>query len=160
MSHRWTSPTRQWSLNRVVEGHAWPRKYADCRRTWRRYNACCGLLDWYRSRCGWIWWRDYRCRAKKWKNAKSLTGQYLAGKKYIQSSERRTEDRGRSFEGAAESNLRGIDVDAHLDDRGVTGYRVPSKELACQQRIEEPRVVLRVRRKNRKFKSISGWEPW
>ena len=50
------------------------------------------------------------------KNAKSLTGQYLAGKKYIPvPSERRTEDKGWiHLEGAAENNLRGIDVDVPL----------------------------------------------
>ena len=97
------------------------------------------------------------------KNTKSLTGQYLAGKKYIPvPSERRTEDKGWiHLEGAAENNLRAIDVDVPLGRFvAVTGVSGSGKSPLVNSVLKKAlaREITRTKEKPGKFKSISGFE--
>ena len=97
------------------------------------------------------------------KNKKSLTGQYLAGKKYIPvPDERRREDKGWiHLEGAAENNLRGIDVGVPLGRFvAVTGVSGSGKSSLVNSVLKKAlaREITRTKEKPGKFKSISGFE--
>lgn len=93
---------------------------------------------------------------------KSLTGQYLSGKKFIPVPESRRKPQGTiSIKGAAENNLKEIDVDFPLETLNVvTGVSGSGKSSLVNLVLKKAlaREITGNKDKPGKFKSISGYE--
>ncbi|UJF15495.1 excinuclease ABC subunit UvrA [Jeotgalibaca sp. MA1X17-3] len=97
------------------------------------------------------------------KKKKSITGQYLSGKKFISVPEhRRTEDRGAVLvEGATENNLKNIDVAFPIGKFiAVTGVSGSGKSSLVNRilKLALSRELTRAKEKPGAFKKISGYE--
>lgn len=97
------------------------------------------------------------------KKKKSITGQYLSGKKYISVPEhRRTEDRGAVLvEGATENNLKNIDVAFPIGRFiAVTGVSGSGKSSLVNSvlKLALSRELTRTKDKPGAFKELSGYE--
>ncbi|WP_028274222.1 excinuclease ABC subunit UvrA [Atopococcus tabaci] len=97
------------------------------------------------------------------KDAASLTGAYLSGKKFIPvPEERRTEDKGAvRVEGASENNLKNVSVDFPLGRFvAVTGVSGSGKSSLVNQVLKKAlkRELNRAKKRPGAFKKISGYE--
>ncbi|PIO83880.1 excinuclease ABC subunit A [Loigolactobacillus backii] len=94
-------------------------------------------------------------------NPKSLTGQYLAGKKYIRLPEERRKGNGKKIRltGAAEHNLKNITVDFPLGDfivvTGVSGSGKSTLVNSILKRVLAQKLN-RNKQKPGKYKSVAG----
>ena len=97
------------------------------------------------------------------KSKKSITAQYLSGKKFIAvPEERRSEDRGAVLvEGAEENNLKNIDVSFPIGKFiAVTGVSGSGKSSLVNRvlKLALSRELTRTKEKPGKFKRLSGYE--
>lgn len=97
------------------------------------------------------------------KNKKSITGQYISGRKFIPlPEERRSKDEGEiSIKGAAENNLKDVDVDIPLGRLNVvTGVSGSGKSSLVNLILKKvlAREVGRSTDKPGKYKSVTGYE--
>ncbi len=96
-------------------------------------------------------------------NKKSLTGQYLSGKKYIHvpKERRKPDDRWLSVKGASENNLKHVDVDIPIGVMtGVTGVSGSGKSSLINQIVHKKLAQLLNRSKQRpgKHEKLAGHE--